>query len=356
MNDRPMNNSIAIALRQGDELREGMARWEAFVARRGHRSPSHQPGWLDVFARGLRHVPYCVEAESGGETVGLLPLAYVKSILFGRFLVSLPYLNVGGVMADDRRTAAMLIDRAVELADALDVRYLELRHEEPIEHPALTRSLTSKVHMRLTLPRSADELWASFTPKVRNQIRKGRQQNFSIQFGGQELLDDFYAVFSRNMRDLGTPVFSRQLFAVVLARFPDSAELCVVRHQATPVAAAMLAHGRGMSEVPSASSLRSWNSTSANMLMYWHLLERAIQRSQTAFDFGRSTIGGNTQRFKKQWGALPEPAVWQYYVRKGDVDDMRLESGKYARAVALWRRLPVWMTRRLGPMIVRGIP
>jgi FemAB-related protein (PEP-CTERM system-associated) len=171
-----------------------------------------------------------------------------------------------------------------------------------------------------------------------------------------ELLNEFYAVFSQNMRDLGTPVFSRRLFQSILRQFPEDAELCVVRLDRRPVAAALLVHGECVTEVPSASSLRAYNSLNANMLMYWHLLQRAIQRGQAQFDFGRSTVDGNTFRFKKQWGAKSEPAVWQYYVRKGDVGDMRLENGKYDRMVRIWQRLPVGLTRLVGPWVVRGIP
>ncbi len=339
-----------------DVLASSMPRWTAYVERRAPASLSHHPGWLAVLRRGLKHEPYCVEALAGGQTVGLLPLALVRSLLFGRFVVALPYLNTGGVLADDDGLAKGLIDRAVELADSLNVRYLELRHEKPIEHPALTQSLTGKVQMRLALPGSVENLWKQFHPKVRNQVRKGEKLGLAVHWGGCELLGEFYAVFSRNMRDLGTPVFGRRLFKSVLLEFPAQAELCAVRYGAVPVAAALLVHGRGASEVLSASSLRSYNSTNANMLMYWHLLQRAIGREQRVFDFGRSSRDGSTFRFKKQWGAEPEPAVWQYYVRKGSIGDMRRENGKYARFISLWQRLPVPLTRWIGPAIVRGIP
>jgi FemAB-related protein (PEP-CTERM system-associated) len=327
-----------------------------YVESLGQTSLSRHPGWLAVLAKGLRHEPYCIEALSAGQTVGLLPLALVKSRLFGRFLVSLPYLNTGGVLADDPGVAAGLIDHAVELAESLDVRYLELRHEEPIDHPAFNQQMTSKVHMRLPLPGSSEELWKGFDPKVRNQVRKAEKLGLSVHWGARELLDDFYGVFARNMRDLGTPVFGRGLFESILRQFPGRAELCVVRHESLAVAAAILLHGRGVTEVPSASSLRSHNFTSANMLMYWHLLQRAIQCGQRRFDFGRSSADSSTYRFKKQWGAAPDPAVWQYHVRKGSAGDMRRDNGHYGRLIRIWQRLPVGLTRLIGPAIVRGIP
>jgi serine/alanine adding enzyme len=164
--------------------------------------------------------------------------------------VSLPYLNTGGVLADNEDVARAIIDRAVDLADFLKVRYLELRHEKPIEHPALTHTLTSKVHMRLPLPNTAERLWTDFDPKVRNQIRKGEKAGLAVFWGGLELLDEFYVVFARNMRDLGTPVFARRLFKSALQQFPNKAELCVVRFQERPVAAGLLVHGPGVTEGP----------------------------------------------------------------------------------------------------------
>jgi FemAB-related protein (PEP-CTERM system-associated) len=294
--------------------------------------------------------------DSRENILAQLPLCFVNSRLFGRFLVSLPYINSSGVTAQSDRAAEVVIDRAVVLADELDCRFLELRHEAPIEHPALTRTVNEKVHMRMELPGSAPELRTNLKAKVRNQVKKGESQGFSIAWGGQELLEEFYAVFSRNMRDLGTPVFGRKLFSAILDNFPDSAELCSVRDGLRPVASALLIHGEDSTEVPSASSLREENNRNPNMLMYYHLLARSIERGQRVFDFGRSTPNAPTFRFKKQWGAEPFPANWQYHVRQGDVGEMRPNNPKYKLMIRAWQCLPLWCANLLGPHIVRGIP
>jgi FemAB-related protein (PEP-CTERM system-associated) len=340
----------------GAELAQRLPALESWVQRRTCVPLSWYPRWLTVLEQGLRHTCCALEANDGERTTGFLPLAFVRSFLFGRFLVSLPYLNSNGVLADDDATRRLLIDHAVGLADELKVRHLELRHEQAVEHPALTGQLTSKVHMRLALPDFPGPLWESFPAKVRNQVRKGEKSGLTVVWGGLELLSDFYAVFSQNMRDLGTPVYGRGLFQSILQHFPKEAELCVVRAEQTPVAAALLLHGQRVSEVPSASSLRQYNSTCANMLMYWNLIERAVQRGQSVFDFGRSTLEGNTYRFKKQWGAVAHPAVWQYYQRCGAMNDLRPDNPRYQRLIRLWQRLPVSLTRLIGPAIVRGIP
>jgi FemAB-related protein (PEP-CTERM system-associated) len=352
----PPSGATEVRLHGPRELAGRWDRWEAFAGRVGRSALSAHPAWLGVLARGLRHVPYCIEALSGGETTGLLPLCYVRSLLFGRFLVGLPYLNYGGVMAVDGATARLLVDRGVELADRLGVRHLELRHARAVDHPALTLRSGLKEHMKLALPETPGPLWDQLSAKVRNQVRKGQKGGLAVAWGGEELLPEFYEVFSRNMRDLGTPVFGRDLFLNAVRVFPDRAEFCVVRDGSRPAAAALLLHGRGVTEVPSASSLRRYNASCANMLLYWNLLERAVHRGQDSFDFGRSTPDSTTYRFKKQWGARPEPAEWQFYVRSGDPSSVRPDSPRYRIMIKAWQRLPVGLTRWIGPAVVRGIP
>jgi FemAB-related protein (PEP-CTERM system-associated) len=310
-----------------------------------------------VLKDGLRQQPICLQATQSGKLTGVLPLAFVESRLFGRFLVSLPYLNSSGIVAETPETAAALVDRAIEFADQLDVRYLELRHEAAVAHPNLREAVTDKVHMRLALPETTEELWTSLKSKLRSQIRKPlNNESLTAHWGQHELLDEFYDVFTRNMRDLGTPPFSRKLFAAMLDEFPAAAEICSVRLEGQSIASGLLIHGPGVTEVPSASSLRKFNSTSANMLLYWHLLSRAVERGQATFDFGRSSKDSGTYRFKAQWGAKESPAVWQHYVREGEASDMRPNSGKFDLMIQTWQKLPVWLTRVIGPSIVRGIP
>lgn len=345
----------------------------------------HDPRWLSVLREALGHRPFALIARGGtpgvspgaslgasdngngrassndgdgGAIRGYLPVALVASRLFGRFLVSLPYLNRAGVVAEDEATAAALIERAVELAEELDVQYVELRHSVPIEHESLGLSKDEKVRMVLDLPADEEALSKAVGPKVRNLVRKGDKHDLSIRWGGLELLDAFYDVFAVNMRDLGTPVYPKKLFGRIVDCFPREAELCAVWCEGACVAAALLVHddARGLTQVPSASALREFNHTSANMWMYHKLLLRTMAREIKRFDFGRSSEGSGTYRFKKQWGAEPQSTVWQYHVRRGDVGSMRPDSPKNRRRVAMWQRLPVWLTRLVGPSIVRGIP
>ncbi len=195
------------------------------------RLNGHQPAWIQAVSRGLGHQSLLVISRNQqGAIDGCLPLMRVESWLFGRFLTSLPYLNTGGVWAANSDAACSLIDRACELADEHKARYLELRHERAFPHPKFNAQLDAKVHMRLKLPASDTEYETQIKSKVRSQIKKAGQYQLTAEWGGVELLKEFYDVFATNMRDLGTPVYSQSLFREILTAFADDAEMCVVRH------------------------------------------------------------------------------------------------------------------------------
>lgn len=349
--------ALTIVVHNRDTLDDRLLRARAFAMKHGPTPLGADPAWLKVFQTALKHDPYLIEAIENGRLVGVLPLSHVSSLLFGHFLVSLPYLNCNGPIADSMAVKAALVQRAADLAEELGVKHLELRNSVAIEHSRLNVRMDSKVHMRRELPATAELLWKSFDPKVRNQVRKAEKSNFEVLWGGFDLLDDFMTVIEQNMRDLGTPFYGKAFFAAILEMFPNQAEMAVLRSpDGKAVAAGLLLHGSGITEVPSASSLKEFNSTCANMLLYRHLLDRAIGRGQSVFDFGRSTPEGPTFKFKKQWGALPSPAIWQYASRSGSVGDARPDNPKYAMAIKVWKKLPVWLTSKIGPVIVRGIP
>jgi len=333
------------------------AAWDEYLAGWGYDGFHLHSEWANVFRIAFRHQPWFLWAEQAGRIVGVLPLMHIHGPLFGSFLASQPYLNTGGVLANHSTVAVKLVDRAVRLAEQLDVKHLELRQEQRIEHPSLNSTNTEKVHMRMTLPATVDALWNGLKSKLRSQVRKPLSDaSMTVEFGRMEQLDSFYDIFCCNMRDLGTPPFSRELFRQMLVGFGDRAEICTVQKDGQPVASGFLLHGPEVTLIPSASSLREYNHTACNMLMYWHCLKRSVELGQKAFDFGRSSHDSGTYKFKQQWGAEEYPAVWQYCLRRGTVGDVRPSSGKYDRMIAIWQKLPVWVTRLIGPEIVRGIP
>jgi serine/alanine adding enzyme len=320
------------------------------------------PAWLDVLHDGLGHRPFLLLARDGGGVNGYLPLALVSSRLFGRFLVGLPYVTHAGVLAADDGVAASLRDAAIDLAARLDVDHLELRELRPNGDPRFAVTRGDKVRMTRSLPSDADALWRDLGNKVRNQIRKGERAALAARFGGAELLDAFYKVLAENMRDLGSPVYPRRLFAAMLAMPGRAAEIGIVERNGRTAAAAIMFHGvRGAegdatTSVLSAGCRRAERANNANMWMYHRLMLRALERESAEFDFGRSTAGSGPHRFKRQWGCRQLPTCWHYHVRRGDPAALRADDPRHARRVAAWKNLPLWLSRALGPLISRGIP
>jgi FemAB-related protein (PEP-CTERM system-associated) len=208
--------------------------------------------------------------------------------------------------------------------------------------------------MRLGL---GDRLWDGLDRKVRNQIRKAEKSGLTVERGGEELVGDFYTVFARNMRDLGTPVYSRRLFEEVLRAFPLRSQLHIVRLNREPVAAGFTYRTRQMVQLPWASSIREFNSLCPNVLLYWDAIQYAHGTGAPVFDMGRSTPGEGTFKFKAQWGAEAVPLHWEYQLlTPGEMPNVSPANPKFQLAIALWQKLPLSITTRVGPMIVRAIP
>lgn len=329
--------------------------WDDYVDRQPQAALYHRYLWRDVIANAFGHSShYFVARDAHGIICGVLPLVRLRSRLFGDFGVSLPFFNYGGPLADSPAVARQLLDQAAALARQLGLQHLEIRSVEPVtDWPART----DKLSMLLRLPGDVEELESGLGAKLRSQIKRAQQENATVLLGGSELLDDFYAVFAENMRDLGTPVYAKEFFATILRSWPQQSHIVALRLRGKPVAAAFLLGDRDLLEIPWASTLRSVNALNLNMQLYWEVLKLAIVRGYQFFDFGRSTQDSGTYRFKKQWGAQPLQHHWHYWLRDGgELPALKPDNPKFRLLIACWRRLPVFVTRLIGPPIVKNLP
>lgn len=196
----------------------------------------------------------------------------------------------------------------------------------------------------------------SFKAKLRNQIRKPMKDGLEMKIGGINLIDDFYEIFVTNMRDLGSPVHSKQFILQVLLNFPDRARIFIVYKQGIPMACSLTLGFNEVISNPWASSLRRYSHFAPNMLLYWAMLEYACQQGYQRFDFGRSTVDEGTYRFKEQWGARPAPLYWYRFVHDSHLaTTLAAEKRSMRWAIECWKHLPIPITRVLGPMIRRYI-
>jgi serine/alanine adding enzyme len=333
------------------------AHWDEYVISSSHTSCYHLVSWKTVIEKSFGHKTYYLLSEDENKKInGVLPLVHLKNILFGNFAVSLPYFNYGGVCADNDEIRAQLLHEAAIIASAQKMDHIELRHISNAVADLPVK--TSKVSMQLTLPQTKEELWASFPSKLRSQVQRPIKEQMHTKVGQQDELNSFYDIFSQNMRDLGTPVYSKSFFRNILKEFPENAWICTIyTKDENPVASGFLVGFKEMLEIPWASSLRTYNRLSPNMLLYWSVLELACDRQYKVFDFGRSTVGEGTYKFKEQWGAKPIQLYWHYWMKNnGPLPEINPHNPKYEMAIKTWQRLPVSLTRLLGPSIVKNLP
>ncbi len=329
--------------------------WSDYVDNSAFRTYGHRWHWREIISESFGAEPYYFLAEQGGRIVGVLPSFFMSSTLFGRFLISLPWLDYGGPLADSSAIAGALVDRASAVAKEKRCRFLEMRAvQQPLE--GLVEK-TDKYAFHLSLGDGEEATWMSFDAKARNQVRKAEKSGLTTEIGGPELINEFYRIFSYNMRDLGTPVWPKSLFVEISRRLDRDCEFALVRLDREPIAGAMIIHYQDFSAVPSASAYRKYLKLCPNNLMYWDIIKHCAKRGSRTFDFGRSTFDAGTYHFKKQWVKNPEPQRWQYSLLSIDaLPELNPNNPRFKAAISIWRKLPLSLANLLGPRIVTKLP
>jgi len=329
--------------------------WDSYVFGHLNGLAYHRFAWKRAVETAYGFAGKYLLAETEGRIRGVLPMIFLKRPLLGGTLVSLPYCDVGGVLADDSMTQEALVKHAQELARECRAKVLDLRFSQP-RGSCPSADGVGKVRMVLDLPESSEALLAGFKAKLRSQVLKPARDGLSFRVGGTELLADFYAVFTENMRDLGSPVHSREWFGAILRFFDEYVRVGVVyAPDGAPAAGGLiLLHGATVT-VPWASSLRRYNRLNPNMLLYWSFLSFAADREYKHFDFGRSTPGEGTYRFKKQWGAQAIPLDWREVFPTGVKAAGGNQTVFREQIEAVWRRMPLALCNFLGPRIRRYV-
>jgi FemAB-related protein (PEP-CTERM system-associated) len=335
---------------------EGEAAWDAFVRAHPGGSHYHRAGWARVIRRSFGHRALYRVAHGADGIEGVLPIVAFAHPLFGRALVSVPFLNRGGILASTDRARGALLEETRRLVESTGSAYCELRHV--VASDATLPARTNKVSMSLPLAGDPDVIWAALDAKVRNLVRKAQRSGLTVRPGDAARdLAGFYDVFAENMRDLGTPVYSARFFQEVFREFSEDLTLLVVERAGELAAAGICVAHRSFTEIHWAASRRKLLPSSPNMLLYWESIAAAARAGRREFCFGRSTEGSGPHRFKKQWGALPTTLHWEYVLAPGAEPPSRNpENPRYRLAIRAWQRLPVAITRVLGPPIVRHLP
>jgi serine/alanine adding enzyme len=330
--------------------------WNKFVVEQAKGTIYHLYEWKDIIERAYGHKSFYLAASDDKEVVGILPLFRVRSLLFGDQLVSLPFLDVAGVLCEEANIRENIIDMAKSLACELRVDSLSLRHFESVLNGG-TDDL-EKVDLKLGLEKDIDRMLRKIPSERRNRIKKCEKMGLTATMVGAEGLNDFYRVFKVNMRDLGSPVHSKFLFEEMFRRIKDNVKIALVRFQGITVGAALCLLWKGTIHVPWVSSLRAYFKYYPNILLYWHVMKYGCQNGFAELDFGRSSQNSGTYEFKRQWGADPVQLHWEYYCPKENSSaspHVDKEGPILSLMVKLWQRVPVPVATWIGPTIRKGI-
>ncbi|RMF99164.1 MAG: FemAB family PEP-CTERM system-associated protein [Gammaproteobacteria bacterium] len=334
------------------ERNRDRAAWDAYVEAHPGGSFFHLSGWETILADFFHHRTHYLLAEAGGRLQGLIPLAEVRSRLFGNRLVSVPLGVYGGALADDEAVETALRDAAIELAEQRRVDHLELRHLQP--RPGLP-TVDRYVRFRRAIHADADANMAEIPRKQRAMIRKAMRKGLQAGFGRDTGV--FYRLYAESLRNLGTPVLPRAYFEQLHAVFGAACEQLTVRDAGgRPVASVLSFYFRDEVLPYYGGGSAAARALSANDFMYWELMCHAAARGVRRFDFGRSRVGAGSYHFKRHWGFEPEPLHYQYHLRQGQaLPNASPDNPRFQLAIRCWQRLPLRLTTWLGPLVARQL-
>ena len=327
-------------------------RWETFVESCPEATFFHRFGWKKVIEEAFGHRIYLLLAECEGTIEGILPLGEIRSRFFGHSLISTPFCVYGGVAATTERARRLLTERACELANECGVQYLELRNREERNSDWQRKDLY--VTFRKEIDPDPEKNLLAIPRKQRAMVRKGIAANL------ESVIDDdierFFRAYSESVRNLGTPVFSKRYFRLLKETFGNDCELLTVVRDNELVASVMSFYFRDEVLPYYGGGKGIARDYKGNDFMYWEVMKRACQQGVRWFDYGRSKKGTGSYRFKTHWGFEPEPLHYEVKVLRGaEIPEVNPLNPKYAKFIAIWKRLPLSIANRIGPLIANDL-
>ncbi len=329
--------------------------WDEYVLSHLDSSPYHLWAWKEAVEQVYGHQTYYLLAEDHSQLVGVLPLVNLRVPFLLNELTALPFCDLGNCLADSLQIQVALVDKAREIAETIKSKAISLRGQlKDFSCSGLYVENTGKVRMILSLPESSESLLASFKSKLRSQVRKAEKNGVEFHWTGLDGVDSYYSVYSQNMRDLGSPAHSKQWFRAIMTHYGDRARIGLAEFEGKCIGAGLILSTNSQTTIPWASTLREHNRLAPNMLLYWNCLKLAADSGKQSFDFGRSTEGEGTYRFKKQWGAQPEPLIW-YSSFSSKTEKDSSHGGSREKVEKIWQKMPLPIANIIGPVLRKYI-
>ena len=327
-------------------------RWDAYVEKHPEATFFHYSSWREIPQGSFNHPTHYLYAEENGEIQGIFPLGHIRSRLFSNALISTPFCVYGGVLADTEAARETLENAAVELAHELAVDYLEVRNLKPSGAGRSTKDLY--VTFRKELDPDPEANLKAIPRKQRAMVRKGIKAGLVGVI--DEKIDRFYDIYAESVRNLGTPVFPKRYFEQLKKTFGDRCEILLVEHNGDAIASVMNFYFRDEVLPYYGGGTSAARALKANDFMYWEVMRRAVERGIKIFDYGRSKKGTGSYRFKTHWGFEPQPLYYEYAsIRAKSLPDINPLNPKYQMFIKAWQKLPLPVSKVIGPWLARSL-
>jgi len=329
--------------------------WDAFLGEAPGASFYHLFAWKGINERSFGHRCFYLAAVEGERIVGIFPIVFINSHLFGKILCSMPFVNFGGLCAIGEEAERSLLREAESILRDHGADYLEIRSIKRVSVPLPTSE--HKVSMTVLLESDPDILWKAFDTKHRTEIRHAYKQGLHVTHGGEEYLGVFYEILSESWKSLGTPLYDKSYFRQVIDAFPGSVRIFLTYHRDVPVSVAMNGYYAKRVEGLWMGNRSRDRRLNPGYVLYWEMIKHACENGFEKFHLGRSTVESGGEFFKKKWNAFPTQLYWQYMLgNRNEIPRLNVDNPKYRVAIRAWKNLPVAMTRAIGPFLAKSIP
>lgn len=332
--------------------------WDNFVKSNNDTTFYHQIGWKNVIERTYGHKPYYLFAKNDtDEIIGILPMFLIKSLFFGKRLISIPFTSYGGLCCGNDYIGKAMLDEIKYIGDNLGVDFFEFRCLKSNNAYQNLRYMNDYSTFFLDLSSGIGYIWKNMNKKVRNMIRKGEKNNLKFESEinseiNNDAISRFYEIYSKNMKYLGTPVHSQKFFENIYKTFSQDVVIATAKKNEDVISSIYLLKFKDTIISGWASSLIESLKYAPNDFIYWNSIKYSCENNILKFDFGRSLANSNNSNFKKRWGCVEVQLYYYYPLTK----ILLAPQNEYGNCAKIWSKLPYNITKVIGPIIRRGIP
>ncbi len=330
-------------------------KWNELVSAHPNATPYHLYEWGEI-CRAVGNEP--IYLKDGG----VLPLVFIKSLIFGNRLVSMPLADHGGPLSEERYTM-QLLGESIKSAESKGVDYIELRdisqNQKSLYESAGFKCRQNYITFELDLNKTNTELLSVMRKNLRTEIHKlEREQELQfVELKSVNEIEDFYKLYLETMKRHGSPQLSIKFFYKMkeLLELLGAVKVFFAVYEGKKVAAFVV--------ISFNKKIYHWSSVVDNdyrildpqTFLMWELISWARSYGYTILDLGRTRRGGNIYFAKSAWGASERDLVDAFYFFGREHKPADPEDKFYKLASRVWRVLPFFVTNFLGPKIAPKI-